>query len=642
MAENEDSTLPLIPGYELLRPIGQGGMGVAYLAKQLSLGRLVVIKFLNRDPDHDPQVQAARFRLEAELMAHVSHPNIAMIIDYGISDGRHFLVMEYVEGGDLRRYLDPKKPMGSYRVRNLLGPLVEALQCLHQHGILHRDLKPENILMAGGDTPKVSDFGIAMHSDVNGSPTHSEHFAGTIGYVAPEQQYRLPVDERTDQYSLAALCYELLTGQLPLGAFPLPSQVNSRLHASVDPVIRRALSEDRSDRYPTIRDFGAALDGALAIRRGGHPPYRLVAAAALLAACGSLAVYSSKRTPPLDSTRRAKPAPPASRRQGVVEATVKRPPVSPQPQSRNDVPVEGTLAPDRAPAAPTRSSKPVVKASVRDMVVVNSVGMVLVLIPKGSFLMGSPNIDPYARLDEKPAHRVRIGKAFYLGACEVTVGQFRVFVGATSYQTTAERDGKGGSVYDRQRKESVTKTDLNWRNPGFPRAQADDEPVVQISRADAIAFCEWLTQHEGVLYRLPTEAEWEYACRAGSQTAWSFGDDPSALCDYAWFQSSGGPTTHPVARKLPNAFGLYDMYGNVWEWCKDRYAPSYPSGEVSDPKGPPEGQGHVLRGGSWGSREPVEIRSASRRSELPGFRYYSCGFRVRRATAPPSVNLRSP
>src|SRR5262249_10561827 len=151
---------------------------------------------------------------------------------------------------------------------------------------------------------------------------------------------------------------------------------------------------------------------------------------------------------------------------------------------------------------------------------------------------------------------------FYMGACEVTVREFRRFVEAAQYRTRPERDGRGGAVYDRQHKKTVMSPEMNWRNPGFARVQADDEPVVQICREDAVAFCDWLTERENVLYRLPTEAEWECACRAGSDAPWFFGNEKEALGDYAWFKGNAGATAHPVGRKHPNALGLYDMYGN--------------------------------------------------------------------------------
>src|SRR4051812_2163870 len=265
MLKDADPDVRLIPGYELIRPIGRGGMGVAYLAKQLSLGRPVVIKFLTPGPDVDPAEQAERFRREAEMMAKISHPNIITIFDFGIDEGRPFLVMEYIEGGDLRKQMEPGRPLPVERVRPLVRRLVRALDFVHRHRILHRDLKPENILMDREDTPKVSDFGLAVPEAAAGSLTRSGLTMGTIGYIAPEQQYRLPVDERTDQYSLAAMTYELLTGHLPLGAFSKPSRLNPRVHPSVDAVILRALSEDRNDRFPTLGEFGDALDRALAI-----------------------------------------------------------------------------------------------------------------------------------------------------------------------------------------------------------------------------------------------------------------------------------------------------------------------------------------------------------------------------------------
>jgi hypothetical protein len=256
-----------IPGYELLHQIGQGGMGEVYVARQLTLGRLVAVKFLAPEPGVEPHEALDRFRREAELMARVSHPNIASVFDFGCVDDRPYLVMEYVEGGDLRRRMTPGEPADVGDVRSVVGPVCEALSYLHRQGILHRDLKPENILMHDEINPKVADFGIAVLSGGASALTRTGHGLGTLGYVAPEQQYRLKVDERADQYSLAAIAYELLTGEKALGVFKPPSYHNARLDPGVDAVILRALQEEPSERYPSIRAFGKALDEALAAVR---------------------------------------------------------------------------------------------------------------------------------------------------------------------------------------------------------------------------------------------------------------------------------------------------------------------------------------------------------------------------------------
>src|SRR5262249_34956878 len=138
----------------------------------------------------------------------------------------------------------------------------------------------------------------------------------------------------------------------------------------------------------------------------------------------------------------------------------------------------------------------------------------------------------------------------------------------------------------------------NWRRPGHPVVQVDDEPVVQVSWNDATRFCQWLSEKEGRPYRLPTEAEWEYACRAGTTTPWSSGDSPARLEAFAWTPNSGSPTTHRVGTKRANPFGLFDMHGNVWEWCLD-FDGHYSPGPQEDPKGPASGTERVLRGGGW-------------------------------------------
>jgi eukaryotic-like serine/threonine-protein kinase len=283
-------TPPAIPGYELLHPIGQGGMGEVYVARQLALGRLVAVKFLAPVSEVEPHEALERFRREAELMARVSHPNIVSVFDFGCVGDQPYLMMEYVEGGDLRRHMTRGKPADVDDVRSVLKPVCEALSYLHRQGILHRDLKPENILMHDEINPKVADFGIAVLSGGVSTLTRTGHGLGTLGYVAPEQQYRLRVDERADQYSLAAIAYELLTGENALGVFKPPSHHNTRLDQSVDAVILRALQEEPSERYPSIREFGEALDEALAaVRpRSKWPLARILAVLAILGASSAM------------------------------------------------------------------------------------------------------------------------------------------------------------------------------------------------------------------------------------------------------------------------------------------------------------------------------------------------------------------
>jgi formylglycine-generating enzyme required for sulfatase activity len=258
----------------------------------------------------------------------------------------------------------------------------------------------------------------------------------------------------------------------------------------------------------------------------------------------------------------------------------------------------------------------------------NSIGMKLKLIPAGEFLMGSPESDPQASNDEKPQHRVRISQPFYLGTHPVTRGQFHRFVEATCYQTEAEKDGKGGYGWNAAAGKWVQDPKFTWRSPGFD--QTDDHPVVNVSWNDATAFSDWLSQQEGEQYRLPTEAEWEYACRAGTTKRFSFGDNENALGQYAWYSANSNRQTHPVGEKKPNGFGLYDMHGNVWEWCADRYdADYYKQSPAVDPRGPGAAAHRVVRGGGWDDA-PLHARSACRYRDTPEFRLINLGFRLAR------------
>jgi formylglycine-generating enzyme required for sulfatase activity len=234
--------------------------------------------------------------------------------------------------------------------------------------------------------------------------------------------------------------------------------------------------------------------------------------------------------------------------------------------------------------------------------ITNSIGMKLVLIPKGTFMMGSPESEEGRDKDENQ-HEVTISKDYYLGVYEVTQAQYEKVMG---------------------------------KNPSYFQGaivgnENADLPVDRVSWEDAVEFCKKLSdlpeeKKAGRVYRLPTEAEWEYACRVGSKTAYSFDDEEGLLPEYGWFKRNSSNRTHTVGLLEPNAWGLYDLHGNVWEWCSDRYG-EYPQGAVSDPPGPCEGSNRVIRSGGWYG-EAALCRSALRRGHVPSIRLNSHGFRL--------------
>ena len=248
----------------------------------------------------------------------------------------------------------------------------------------------------------------------------------------------------------------------------------------------------------------------------------------------------------------------------------------------------------------------------------------MVFIPPGTFRMGSPTNEVDRDDDEGPQTQVTISRGYWMGKYEVTQGEYEAVMGDNPSNFNGV-PWEGGPDYG-----------INL-----------SRPVEEVWWDDAVAYCAALTQLEraagripaNCVYRLPTEAEWEYACRAWTSTRFSYGDDPGStnLTNYAWYQDNSDRQTHPVGQKLPNPWGLYDMHGNVWEWCQD-WIDVYPGGIAVDPQGPAIplptwGSGHVFRGGSWGDWEdwsnPTDCRSAARGYyHFQGDRAFSIGFRA--------------
>jgi formylglycine-generating enzyme len=269
---------------------------------------------------------------------------------------------------------------------------------------------------------------------------------------------------------------------------------------------------------------------------------------------------------------------------------------------------------------------------------VNSLGMKFNPISPGAFTMGSAPGEDF-RGENETQHKVTLTRQFSIGIHLVTRNQFSQFVAKTNFRTDVEKEGDGLVV----RGNGFVRTPgASWRDPGFQAS--DDHPVVMISWNDAVAFCGWLSMTEGRTYRLPTEAEWEYACRAGTTTAYFWGDDPGVGKGFAnvadltgkqvfpWLSafnwSDGFVFTSPVGTFKPNPWGLYDMIGNVEEWCSD-VGGNYPSSTVTDPRGarPEPGDYRILRGGSW-IDGPQLCRCAARFSGKPDVGNSLRGFRV--------------
>ena len=254
--------LPPIPGYELLRPIGAGSMGSVYLARQLDPPRTVAIKFLHRLNSDHSGILSKRYEREARLMDSLDHPHVVRMYDCGKRLGSFYLVMEHVAGIPLRSLIRPGEPWPASRALGLLNAVAEALAYIHEKGILHLDLKPENILRDDvGGTFKISDFGLSLLEIDARLMADAGSAQGTIDYCSPEQRFGLPVDVRSDLFSLATITYELLTGRLP-GRVYYPC-LPPEIPPGVDEVLRRALARDPDERHGSVTTFHADLQSAL-------------------------------------------------------------------------------------------------------------------------------------------------------------------------------------------------------------------------------------------------------------------------------------------------------------------------------------------------------------------------------------------
>ncbi len=661
-----------VPGYRLIERLGRGGFGEVWKAEGPG-GFKVALKFVPLAEQVGPVELRA-----LQIIREIRHPHLLATFGSWQSDDTLIIAMELAE----RTLLDRFREAVGQGFEGIPAPEIfehfldaaKGIDYLNEprhpseggepQGIQHRDIKPQNLLLVGGSV-KVADFGLARILE-HSQTSHTGSL--TPLYAAPEF-FNRKTSNQSDQYSLAVTYCHLRGGRLPFtGSFveimsghAMRSPDLTMLPEAERPMVGRALAKVPRDRWPSCRAFVQAVSSA------GAAGDRSTPIALPPSATGSLSTPVPDTrwdvlTPGLDFQERASrvPAepevaepdsPPAERaveddrvavgtdsQEGIppiAGRTSGEPSVArsggeqrARPRRRISVYVLGVLSPIiiglllwASTTKPSTSSIGGPRPDAKE--IANSLGMKLALIPAGEFLMGSPDADKDAEDDEKPQHRVRITRPFYLGLYEVTQEEYETVMGQNPSWFSAQGGGSG-SVAD----------------PDTRR-----HPVEEVSWNDAIAFCNKLSEREelrpyyrfgageqsgGDGYRLPTEAEWEYACRAGSTTHYSFGDDAGSLGEFAWYDGNSGSNTHPVGQKRPNAFGLYDMHGNVWEWCWDGYKKRYDANSLTDdPLGPSQAAVRVIRGGSW-CFDPRYCQSADRDGFTPGLRSFNLGFRVAR------------
>lgn len=710
------------PRYRMVRLLGAGGMGTVFQAEHRVMNRVVAIKVINRELTNQPEV-VERFRQEVRAAATLSHPNIVTAHDAEQTGELHFLVMEYVEGTDLARYVHKKGPLEPGLVAHVGRQVALGLNHAAQHGMVHRDIKPQNLIITKSGRVRILDFGLARLGRRNLQPDPVDSDAdilrrsattltlrgsilGTPDYIAPEQALdSRNADIRADIYSLGCTLYFLLTGQPPFPGgsvmskllahqkkTPQPiSELRPEVPAALVDIVCKMMSRNLADRHESANDVAKQLlplaKSWLKTASLSDEPMHDIGGSSLLKTdaettrqVDSPTDQDNDHEPPIQSKSKSKsktkskanarPLPTkvnwksnaernrasTSTKNDFLEFVDRaRRTIARTWRSRARTPIvvavagvallmlaaafdfgRGTLfgissdpvqvsgndalnqSPDRvdqsrdipgvrqsSPQATgdlqTRQQQAATQLRLADVVIEIRLSptttMKLVVIPPGETVIGttpeqlselavtgSTSAGPGSRTNvltrirdfEMPAIDISIPKPFLIARTEVTVAQFRAFAADTGYVTDAEKSAGWGS---KSGSYSLT-SGFSWKNLGDVPVH-DQSPATNVSWNDARAFCVWLSEKKQTgethqwQFRLPVEAEWEYACRAGSDTPWYFGPTASRLSEFAVCSSNSNNRPQLVATRQPNGFGLFDMLGNESEWCLDVFRP-YP------------------------------------------------------------------
>ena len=589
----------LLGPYEVRGLIGRGGMGEVYEAKHLRLDRSVALKVIRGYRLDDP-TSHDHFLKEMSNAGKLDHPNLVRAYDAWEADNCLYLVFELLEGKSLQLLFGQEKNQTLNDVMDAMVGICAGLLHLHNLNLIHCDIKPSNVMKLSDGTIKLFDFGLATGAKPGKYPKRLG--AGTKGYMAPEQEKGDgAIGPLSDIFSLGCVLKFMLKG---VNAKCREESKSTELR-DWESLAERMTKTDPRERPQTVAAVCAELEKR---KRGKIPGWSWqkgswVAALALLLLGTGLVFGPLLVRPFRDALGPNEKNPPGTAllpKEGNGEA--KEDPLERGTPSKN-------------------SSHEKVKSEARKPFV-----MKMVTIPAGSFEMGASVGDDAPQENEFPTRKITFAKPFQMGTFEVTVGQFTEFVEATGYKTFAETSGSGGWKASTSSSWGTQNRDYNWSSPGYEIAPT--LPVTMVTYKDANAFCAWLSKRDGQKFRLPTEAEWEYACRADTTSIFPFPiEDRDSYC---WSLRNVKETVYPrpVGIRQPNPWGLYDMKGNVREWCHDWYNENaYKQSYETAPNGPPLGSLRIYRGGCFMDLD-LFLRSSHRSYIPPDQVLNNQGFRV--------------
>ena len=603
--------------YIIQEKLGAGGMGQVYKAYHPEAAKLVAIKVILPQGKFDTE-SVKRFEREVKASEKLVHPNIIAVLDSGSSKGSLFMVMELIEGKDLFELINEK---GKLAIKEAVAYIIQAARALehaHANGVIHRDVKPANLIADSQGLLKIVDMGLAKiqageNEDKISMLTTNTAIMGSADFMSPEQTVSTKnVDTRTDIYSLGASFYFLLTAKVMYPQKATFSKLISHRQAPIsslkfmrpdvsqklDDIYTKMVAKKVEDRYQSMTKLILDLEALekesttqnLLKQDAVLNPFQVNGVNFLdlddisIKPKKSAGIFANKKIAMFCASLFVVVG-------LLVILFIPKNTMVKNDLNNTDDAQEAFLEPpfdfNQAQEAQQALAKTLGLAVETTVDLGRGVNLAMILIPQGKFMMGSPFSEPGHKSDEAQ-HQVVLSRPYFIGKNEVTQEQWEAVMGDNPSQT------KGAKL-----------------------------PVTNISWNDCQNFISKLNAKTESNYRLPTEAEWEYACRSGSKSAYSVGDKITKN-DANYENAKGG--AKPVGSYKPNAFGLYDMHGNVWEFCSDWYG-AYSPGKSLDPMGVNNGRDHVLRGGSF-FVDGLLLRSSTRDLVAPDFHNVVIGLRL--------------